>query len=460
MTSKNYHKILIDIYTKYQPDKLKDINALLVKYKGKEDELVKNILCKYDTIIKSGTDNKVADDKKDYYNQLTELFLKHNPDKIKDIDTLLLKYSGKEDDLLQKISAKYTSTGKRIIKEVNDLWAVQPVDKHEQKSITFSELQVTPAHSDIFPDAKKSFWKYFAIWASIIAILATSVIVVYRSKKSTSADAASSATVVDKDSNETPDNGFLTNANNYISKDIPAQEREKIIQILTDYYKILEASECIKLKGLFNTNVAPFYSKKNATPSEIVNECIRYHNIWQYQQHQINYSTISITQLNNDNYFVTYNLTSQLKQKFEDDWKVFDLKVNAQLTPQIKIKSMQEFHIKQYTINDSSSPEMQQQWDFFWIEFKEAFKKKDKEKINMLTKYFSTNGGDATLYQWLDADAFLNNENFIFYTDLLNKGVKDFNYAGYWKATGKSEDGDLYFQYKNGNWFFSGIIGD
>lgn len=47
MAAKNYHKILTDLFRKYNPAKLKEVDALLVQFAGREEELIKKINLKY-----------------------------------------------------------------------------------------------------------------------------------------------------------------------------------------------------------------------------------------------------------------------------------------------------------------------------------------------------------------------------------------------------------------------------
>ena len=46
-----------------------------------------------------------------YKERLVEFYKKHNPSKIDTVDATLVKYKGKEDELFQKLEAKYNKTG-------------------------------------------------------------------------------------------------------------------------------------------------------------------------------------------------------------------------------------------------------------------------------------------------------------------------------------------------------------
>lgn len=47
MTSKDYHKIITAIYRQYNPDKVNKVASLLAKYKGQEETLLQSIYTKY-----------------------------------------------------------------------------------------------------------------------------------------------------------------------------------------------------------------------------------------------------------------------------------------------------------------------------------------------------------------------------------------------------------------------------
>ena len=47
MNSKDYHKILTEIYKEYNPDKINEIPTLLDKYKRQEEALLQSIIKKY-----------------------------------------------------------------------------------------------------------------------------------------------------------------------------------------------------------------------------------------------------------------------------------------------------------------------------------------------------------------------------------------------------------------------------
>ena len=140
----SYKTTLSEIYRSSNPEKLSDVDALLVKYKGKEGDLVRAIKRKYgrsasststdafkskltelykrhnpdkisliDNLAVKYKDNQagvLAAIEARYHpkrNELVNLYTKYNPDKVNDVDQLLIKYKGREDKLIQQIKSKY-----------------------------------------------------------------------------------------------------------------------------------------------------------------------------------------------------------------------------------------------------------------------------------------------------------------------------------------------------------------
>ena len=100
--------------------------------------------------------------------------------------------------------------------------------------------------------------------------------------------------------------------------------------------------------------------------------------------------------------------------------------------------------------------------EYFWKDFTAAVGAKDKKKIAALTSPQFYDGGGATVEQWLDAEVFASDKTFTHFKNLLKKPVK--NFKGFdgnpYKATGKNVPGDLFFEYKKGQWLFGGMVGD
>jgi hypothetical protein len=144
-----------------------------------------------------------------------------------------------------------------------------------------------------------------------------------------------------KQNNQTPD--YSTSKNNVSISSTDNSVRERIISILNNYYQINEVERCEELADFYLPIVDNYFSKQNQTTSDIINECMKYHSRWPYQQMSFDNSTFSITDLSNGDYFVTYDMFYQVKRKMEDNWKSFDLTINVRFTPTFRIRSIYEY---------------------------------------------------------------------------------------------------------------------
>ncbi|CAB9525509.1 cis-trans isomerase [Seminavis robusta] len=107
-TTSNHRERLIAFFQKNNPSKLGNVDALLEKFKGKEDLMFQKV---EERAQQSSSTPIAASDssKKSYRERLIELFQKHNPSKLNTVDALLEKFKGKEEALLQKAKEKYAS---------------------------------------------------------------------------------------------------------------------------------------------------------------------------------------------------------------------------------------------------------------------------------------------------------------------------------------------------------------
>lgn len=119
---------------------------------------------------------------------------------------------------------------------------------------------------------------------------------------------------------------------------------------------------------------------------------------------------------------------------------------------------------KQSSIRAEKPKNKEEQWKEFFAKFKIAFNTKNKSAIYpLISKEFFAGGDNATGKQWIDrVFSEQTKSDFRDFQDLkekLNRGVKNFNQSNF-KATGESDYGDLFFDYKGGEWTFGGLIGD
>lgn len=101
-------------------------------------------------------------------------------------------------------------------------------------------------------------------------------------------------------------------------------------------------------------------------------------------------------------------------------------------------------------------------WNVFLKNFTAGIDGKDTAKIAALTSGDFYDGGGGTVQQWLQSEVFLNEKTFTRYKNLLKKGAAIFKGSDGtpYRATGKNRSGDLFFEYKKGQWLFGGMVGD
>eukprot|EP00755_Sulcionema_specki_P007623 Sspe_Gene.38765::Locus_18699_Transcript_1_1_Confidence_1.000_Length_2449::g.38765::m.38765 len=99
-------------YARVAPEKLCDVPRVCAEWKGKEAELWDALARRYG--VQGGA---VQGDRPDYAALLRAFYHATNPDKIKDIPTILLHYKGREEALLAALADRYPEHGD-LLKEV------------------------------------------------------------------------------------------------------------------------------------------------------------------------------------------------------------------------------------------------------------------------------------------------------------------------------------------------------
>eukprot|EP00929_Paragymnodinium_shiwhaense_P073944 TRINITY_DN377_c0_g1_i2.p1 TRINITY_DN377_c0_g1~~TRINITY_DN377_c0_g1_i2.p1 ORF type:complete len:2003 (+),score=627.31 TRINITY_DN377_c0_g1_i2:115-6123(+) len=133
-------ELICEVYKEHNPEKLGGIDALLAKYKGREEQVYKGICTKYKVEPKpvkldtandkpEGGDDKAEKAQKgekkskakdgesavEKYKQLiSEIYAEHNKEKLGEIDDILQKYQGKEKTLYLAVCKKYSIEPKNL----------------------------------------------------------------------------------------------------------------------------------------------------------------------------------------------------------------------------------------------------------------------------------------------------------------------------------------------------------
>ncbi|EKF38061.1 hypothetical protein MOQ_001732 [Trypanosoma cruzi marinkellei] len=109
-----YRAAVVAILQKHDPSRLEHVDYLLGKYEGKEELLVRFLEKKYaeEGIQPTPDENPLPAsttpvERVDYNQRLTSFFLRYDPEKVPHVDTILRKYSGKEEKLIQALVHRF-----------------------------------------------------------------------------------------------------------------------------------------------------------------------------------------------------------------------------------------------------------------------------------------------------------------------------------------------------------------
>ena len=104
-TGSDHKQRLIDFYKKADPSKLGDVPAILERYKGNEEQLFSTLAKRYPDV--SSTTTTTTEEKSDYEQKLISFYKQADPSKLQDIPTILERYKGKEEQLFSTLAQRY-----------------------------------------------------------------------------------------------------------------------------------------------------------------------------------------------------------------------------------------------------------------------------------------------------------------------------------------------------------------
>ena len=93
---------VVALYMKHDPSKLSNVDRLLTKYSGREDELVKALTEKYEPVKQQDSTGDAV-----YRQRVLALYQQYCPDKVDRVDGLVAKYKGSEEVLLKALVDKW-----------------------------------------------------------------------------------------------------------------------------------------------------------------------------------------------------------------------------------------------------------------------------------------------------------------------------------------------------------------
>merc|ERR1712187_271148 len=108
-TVAKFKELITEIYKEHNPEKLDGIDALLAKYRGREELVYKGICTKYKVEPKLPSKEDEKKNTLEKYKELIgEIYKEHNKEKLGELDDILKKYQGKEKTLYLAVCKKYS----------------------------------------------------------------------------------------------------------------------------------------------------------------------------------------------------------------------------------------------------------------------------------------------------------------------------------------------------------------
>eukprot|EP00759_Apiculatamorpha_spiralis_P034685 PhF_6_TR35743/c0_g1_i1/m.51908 len=104
---------LREFYAVYNPVKLNDVENILRKYEGREQDLFEILEDQYDCLEPWKVRNK-------YRGPLIKIYEKYNPDKTGDVDYLLLKYCARQEEMVRKLKDHYKISEEEFEQLINE----------------------------------------------------------------------------------------------------------------------------------------------------------------------------------------------------------------------------------------------------------------------------------------------------------------------------------------------------
>jgi hypothetical protein len=99
---------LVRFFEKYNPEKLSTVDQILQSYAGKEAQLFEALVKKYGPEPAAPSPPAATPGSStDYKSRLTRFFEKYEPSKVSSVDEVLVRYKGKEQQLFEALSKKY-----------------------------------------------------------------------------------------------------------------------------------------------------------------------------------------------------------------------------------------------------------------------------------------------------------------------------------------------------------------
>uniref|UniRef100_UPI004048F036 S1C family serine protease n=1 Tax=Gelidibacter sp. TaxID=2018083 RepID=UPI004048F036 len=145
--------------------------------------------------------------------------------------------------------------------------------------------------------------------------------------------------------NSIPYQNFLTSTSPHYAQPIPVSD---IKSIISKYYYYINNEEYSSLYNIYNNKLDRFFDYFNISSDEAVNKAKSYKSKFKITSsaNEINWSTLKIESLDDNSYFITFNMNYHIERIDKNKAQNFNIDIIMNMTSDMKIKSIYENIIK------------------------------------------------------------------------------------------------------------------
>lgn len=120
---------------------------------------------------------------------------------------------------------------------------------------------------------------------------------------------------------------------------------ESLKEIVQDYYRTMNSNKMEKLPEFLSPNVRSWYGTPNMPIGQIMKDAKAHRGKFPFSDSEINWDSFKVVPQENGEYFVTYKMVYKVKQKINEEYKVYNLNILTHWDENFKLKSIREIRI-------------------------------------------------------------------------------------------------------------------
>lgn len=128
----------------------------------------------------------------------------------------------------------------------------------------------------------------------------------------------------------------------FSNKNEVIKPREKLLEIVSDYYQSMNSNQIEKLPEFLSSNVESWYGSKGMSNSQILNDAKNHRGTYPYSTTKIDWNTFKVMQQSDGDFMAVYDMVYKRKKNIHDDYKVFNLHLITTWDENFKLKSIRE----------------------------------------------------------------------------------------------------------------------